>query len=150
MTAWIYYLLDNKILPIKYDKNTDDKEFIICNEDLIPQYYSVETNYVGGKTAIKKILLPIINQDKITFGLKSGYVSIRFVVNCNGETGLFRANEIDENIQSTKFDKSKIEKLKKTVSRLDNWDVKTKFKKQFDSYYFINFKIENGKITDIF
>ena len=112
LTAWLYYLLDNKILPIKFDKSIDNKEFTICNKDIIPQYYGVETDYVGGKSAIKKVLLPKISENKINFGSKSGFVSIRFVVNCNGEIGLLRANEIDKNIQSTEFDKSKIEQLK--------------------------------------
>jgi hypothetical protein len=150
LTIWIYYLLSNKIYPIKYDTNLDNKELDICNKDIIPQYYGVETDYLGGKRAIKNELLPLINKGKIEFDSKSGFVTIRFVVNCNGEIGLFRVNEINENIKPTEFASSKIEELIKLVATLKNWNVKIKNEESYDSYYFINFKIKKGVITDVF
>ena len=138
------------ILPIKYDASLDHKNLSICNKDRIPQYYSVGTNYLGGKRAIKNELLPLINQKKIKFGSKSGYLSIRFIVNCNGEIGLFRANEFDAEIKSTKYADATIDELKDIVSTLNNWEVKSHNESKYDSYYFINFKIEQGVITDIF
>lgn len=36
------------------------------------------------------------------------------------------------------------------VSGLKNWEVEEKNGYKYDSYYFINFKIEQGQITDIF
>ena len=138
------------ILPIKYDASLDHKELSICNKDRIPQYYSAGTNYSGGKRAIKKELLPLISQKKIEFSSKSGYVTIRFIVNCNGEIGLFRANEIDSDIKSTEYDSATVGELKNIVSTLNNWEIKSYNENKYDSYYFINFKIEQGLITDIF
>jgi hypothetical protein len=143
-------LLSHKIYPIEYDKSLDSEELTICNKKIIPQYYSVATDYVGGKRAIKNELLPQIKERKIEFGSRNGYVTIRFIVNCNGEIGLFRANEIDDNIKPTKYSDSQIKELKNITSTLSNWDVKIKNDKTYDSYYFINFKIEKGLITDIF
>ena len=138
------------ILPIKYDASLDHKNLSICNEDRIPQYYSSGTGYLGGKRAIKKELIPLINEKKIEFGSKNGFVSIRFIVNCNGEIGLFRVNEIDSDIKATEYSRKTIEELKDIVSTLKNWEVKTYNENKYDSYYFINFKIEQGLITDIF
>jgi hypothetical protein len=150
LTAWIYYLTSNRIFPIEYDTNLDSKELNICNKDIIPQYYRVETDYIGGKKAIGDELSPLINDKEIEFDTKNGYISIRFIVNCKGEIGLFRTNEIDKNIKPTTFNNSNVQELKNIVSTLKNWDVKTKNGKTYDSYYFINFKIEKGIITDIF
>lgn len=144
------HFLNAKIETISYDKNIDKIELNLCNEDRVVQYYMVSTDYNGGKKAIKNKLLPIIQQNKTSFGLKNGNISIRFVVNCNGEIGLFRAKSINENLEPTEFDKTNIDYLISLVGELDDWYVETKKEKKYDSYYFINFKIENGLITDIF
>ncbi len=144
------HFLNMKIETISYDKDIDKIELNLCNEDRVLQYYMISTNYNGGKKAIKNKLLPIIQQNKTSFGLKNGNISIRFVVNCNGEIGLFRAKSINENLEPTEFDKSNIDYLISLVGELDDWYVETKKEKKYDSYYFINFKIENGLITDIF
>lgn len=144
------HFLNTKIETISYDKDIDKIELNLCNEDRVLQYYMISTNYNGGKKAIKNKLLPIIQQNKTSFGLKNGNISIRFVVNCNGEIGLFRAKSINENLEPTEFDKSNIDYLISLVGELDDWYVETKKEKKYDSYYFINFKIENGLITDIF
>ena len=144
------HFLNTKIETISYDKDIDKIELNLCNEDRVLQYYMISTNYNGGKKAIKNKLLPIIQQNKTSFGLKNGNISIRFVVNCNGEIGLFRAKSINENLEPTEFDKSNIDYLISLVGELDDWYVETKKEKKYDSYYFINFKIENGLITDIY
>lgn len=149
ITVWLYPQA-KMILPIEYDSNLDPQELRLCNKDRIPQYYSAGTYYLGGKRAIKKELLPLINQKKIEFGSTNGYITIRFIVNCNGEIGLFRANEIDSDIKSTKFIDSKIADLKDIVNTLSDWEVKSLNDNRYDSYYFINFKVEEGLITDIF
>lgn len=146
----LQYLTRNKIEPIEYEEITDKIELNLCNEDRIPQYYMVSTKYNGGKRAIKNKLLPIIEKDRISFGTDNGNIAIRFIVNCNGEIGLFRAITINENLKETDFDKANIEFLISFVSQLDDWIVETKNDKKYDSYYFVNFKIRNGLITDIF
>ncbi len=144
------YLSSNTIEPIIYDEIIDEIELNLCNEDRIPQYYMVSTDYHGGKRAIKNKLLPLIEKDRISFGTDNGNIAIRFVVNCNGEIGLYRAKAIDQNLKKTDFDKANIEHLIILLSQLDDWNVEIKKDKKYDSYYFINFKIRNGHVTDIF
>lgn len=150
LTAWIYYLLENRISPIAYDATLDKTNLNICNKDKIQQYYHIHTDYLGGKRAIKNELLPQIEDKKITFENQNGYITIRFIVTCNGEIGLFRANTINEKKEAITFDNSKIAYLKDIVSGLKNWDIKPRKDKTYDSYYFVNFKVKNGLITDIF
>lgn len=144
------YLSGNKIETITYNKGIDEAELHICEKDRILQYYMVSTDYNGGKKAIKKKLLPIIKKDRISFETKNGNITIRFIVNCNGEIGLFRAKSINENFEQTNFDKTKIEYLISLVSSLDDWVPGAYTDKKYDSYYFINFKVRKGLITDIF
>lgn len=144
------YLAKNKIEIIKYDESIDNSELNICDEDRILQYYMVSTDYNGGKRAIKNKLLPIIEKERIFFGTENGIITIRFIVNCEGENGLFRAKSINENVKPANFDDAKVELLKSLVSQLDDWIVKAENDRIFDSYYHINFKIQNGLVTDIF
>ena len=144
------YLLTNKIEPIVYDKVIDKIELNLCDEGRILQYYMVSTDYHGGKRAIKNKLLPLIEKDRISFGSDNGNIAVRFVVSCNGEIGLFRAKAIAQNRKKIDFDKTNIEYLISLVSQLDNWNVETKKDKKYDSYYYINFKIRNGLVIDIF
>lgn len=146
----IRYLAKSKIEPITFDSRFDLTELKLCDEDRIGQYYMFSTDYNGGKKAIKNKLLPKIIRDELSFGEKSGNITIRFIVNCNGEIGLFRVKAINEKLKTTDFDKTKTEYLISLVKDLKNWTVETKNDRKYDSYYFINFKITNGLVTDIF
>ncbi len=142
--------VSNFIEPIEYDMSVDKEELSICNPDRIFQYYNISTAYSGGKRAIKQQFLPGIEKDQISFGEKDGNIAIRFIVNCNGEIGLFRAKGTDKDIKATDFDKSQVDALIKLVSELDGWQAGGFTEKTYDSYYYINFKIEKGRVTDIF
>ncbi len=148
LTVWMYNI-SNNILPIKYEASVDHKELNICNKNILSHYHSL-TDYVESKKAIKKELLPLINEKNIQFDSKNGYVTIRFIVNCNGEIGLFRANEIDAEMKAANYSSATINELTNIVSTLNNWEIKPHNGNKYDSYYFINFKIEEGQITDIF
>lgn len=144
------YLTRNKIAPILYDENIDKTELHLCDEDRIPQYYMVSTDYNGGKRAIKNQLLPTIKNKQTLFGSSNSNISIRFIVNCQGEIGLFRTKSIDLNLKNTTFNKESVKYLISLISQLDDWNIVPRKNKTFDSYYFINFKIRNGHVIDIF
>ena len=146
----IKHLGSTYVEPIVYDSSIDKRELEICNSDRVYQYYNISTSYTGGKKGIKKKLLPLIEKDQISFGEKEGNIAIRFVVSCKGEIGLFRAKGTDKNLKATNFDKSQVDSLIDLISQLKNWKAGVFHDKTYDSYYYINFKIENGRIIDIF
>jgi hypothetical protein len=66
---------------IPFDNKIDKKDFYLCDEHNIPEYFEFEGDYyIGEKIAIekefKKQYKPCSSQ--------SGLVRIRFVVNCKG------------------------------------------------------------------
>ncbi len=143
-------LTRNNIEPIEYKEVIDKIELTLCDKGRISQYYMVSTDFNGGKRAIKNELMPNIEKDRISFGTNTSNITIRFIVNCKGEIGLFRVKAINKNIQKTLIDKGNIEYLISLVSQLKDWNIETIKDKKYDSYYLINFKIRNGLITDIF
>lgn len=148
---WINYLIKNDVGDINFDESIDNPDFKICNEDRIFQYYSVKTSYIGERKAIRETILNHLKNENIEFDKKAGYITFRFIVNCEGESGRYRFKAVDKKLLHTTFSASIIEKLKNAVMKLNNWKAGTlEDGTPVDSYYQISFKIIDGKIVDIY
>src|SRR5690606_9817310 len=111
-------------------------DFKICNEDRIFQYYYAKTSYIGERKAIHDTILEYLKHENIEFDKKSGYITFRFIVNCDGQTGRYRFKAVDDKLLKTTFSASKTEKLKNAIMKLSNWKAGTlKNGTPVDSYY---------------
>lgn len=82
---------------------------------------------------------------------ESGLLTYRFVVNCKGEIGRFRLKATNEDLQKIEVNSKNIQEIEKELRDLKNWNpARNKSGYTYDSYYILNFKIENDKIVDIF
>ena len=141
--------MDNRVGDIEFDKNLDDPNFKICNENRVFQYYSVNTNYDGGRKAIRSEIKSFLKSLDLKEN-KSGYITYRFIISCEGKIGRVRYKSVDNGMQKTTFDLDFTDSLENAIKKLDNWIPGIKDQEKVDSYYQINFKVENGKIIDIF
>ncbi|WP_108247332.1 hypothetical protein [Muricauda brasiliensis] len=147
LSLWLYFKFTQHVGDISFDGTVDSSDFELCGDYRVLQYYQVGTYFQGGKKAIKEKLLPNVNAD----GLPSnGLLTIRFVVNCHGETGYFRAHMIDSNLSRVEVPKQGLEHFGTLITKLDGWVPGKIQDDPMDSYAQIVFKIENGTITDIF
>lgn len=146
ITAWAYYQSNHKVGELIADKNLD-KDFQLCNEQKIYEYYNYDTDYVGGKKQIKNT---IFNDLKFLNFKESGLMTFRFVVNCKGEIGRFRVKSIDQYLKKNEVSSENIREIEKALIKLKNWNPGKNKYGAHDSYYLLNFKIENNKIIDIF
>jgi len=134
---------------ITFDKALDDTAFKLCNEERVTQYYSFSKGlqYKGEKLKIidhfKRYFQPTNDTNQI------GYVTVRFVVNCEGKTGRFRVQEMDNNYKPTKLATSLVVQLLELTKQLDGWEVGEYDKRKFDYYQYLTFKIKNGFIEEI-
>ena len=78
----------------------------------------------------------------------NGYVTIRFLVNCEGKTGLFRTQQLNENYTEENFDRDFIENLSFTKS-LYGWITKEVQRRKSDYYQYLTYKITDGKVSEI-
>jgi len=136
---------------IQGDSDLDKPEFNTCNGDeRVFQYFNTGEGfrYKGEKTTlvskIQKLYKPLQNLPN-----QSGYIRIRFIVNCKGEAGRFRVLASDFNYQEKEFDKAIIDQLLSIIERLDGWEIMTKSDKTLDYYLYLIFKIDNGHIIEI-
>jgi hypothetical protein len=149
----------NKTLPISsypknigdidFDPKMDNKNFQICNEAHIFQYFnnSEGLQYEGEKLAIEKAFA---NQYDVKIVRKeSGLVRIRFVVNCKGETDRFRVIAMNENYEPYNFDPRLTQQLLAITKRLKGWQPKTYNNAPTDYYQYLIFKIKDAEIIEI-
>lgn len=149
-TGWFYHQINNRVGDISYNKELDDPQFSLCSTKYVLQEYNSHgVDYNGGERAIKKQILEELAHEKMHFE-GSGLITFRFVVNCKGETGLFRVKSVNEDLEETRFDPEEIEKLQAAIAKLDQWEPGEWEDEKLTSYAQIHFKIEEGKITDIF
>ena len=71
------------------------------------------------------------------------------MVNCKGQTGRFRVEQLDMNYKPKKFDNEIVDSILSTTKSLDGWLPATYDNKEFDYYKYLTFKIVDNKIIDI-
>lgn len=138
---------------IEFDPKMDNSDFKLCIPEYIAHYMSSDLSgnsaidYKGEKYQIEKTFREKYHS-KIA-KKESGYIRIRFVVNCEGKTDRFRIFQADENYLETEFDKSITDQIINISKSLNGWNVK-KYKEQpLDYYQYLIFKIKGGQIVKI-
>ncbi|QNL51945.1 hypothetical protein H8S90_10405 [Olivibacter sp. SDN3] len=132
---------------IYYLPFVDDPVYKIYNKGFIPQYYQVKGGYIGGR---KKILAEF--KEKVGVDVYSsidGFVTIRFIVNCEGKAGRFRILMLDKEYRQRNFDRFFIDKLLCFTNSLSNWKVASINGTKTDYYQYITFVINGTKVSDI-
>ncbi|MFY7911919.1 MAG: hypothetical protein ACOVO2_20315 [Emticicia sp.] len=111
------------------------------------QYYSYNTKYpLSSEKLTEQLNRTLTNQPRQI----NGFVTIRFVVNCEGQTGNFEIYQIDNHYQNTKFDEKYVEELLTFTKTLNDWKIAIHNKTlKVDYYTYLTFKIEHGKVTEI-
>ncbi|WP_026933295.1 hypothetical protein [Christiangramia echinicola] len=146
ITGWVYYQMSHSIGELS--SNTEiDGDFKVCDEDKIPNYYSMDTDYEGGKKAIKNELLSNLQNLKFE---DSGLITFRFIVNCEGEIGRFRIQSTDLKLEKIEIDSEKLKTLEYALVSLKKWNPAKNEFNSYDSYYVLNFKIRDNRVVDIF
>ncbi len=135
---------------ISFDASLDDPGFKICSkENNIPQYYNLGKGlqYQGEKIAINKYFE--INFKNRIQKNETGFLTIRFIVNCEGKTGRFRIEGMDNNYQTIKFDEGLENQILKLTKQMDGWMVGKLQGQKIDYYQYLTFKLNDGQLIEI-
>ena len=138
----------NNIGDIKPDPKLDDSTFRACRESNIPQYYSIESGFEGEKPAIKRYFEQNFKKNR-AWAKENGYITVRFVVNCNGQTGRFRVLEMSPEYQSKKFPPALSDQLLQLTKQMIGWLPGKSENIPYDYYQYLSFTITKGEITQI-
>lgn len=143
-----------KYTSIKKPEGLKDEpaDFQLCDKYLkknfiYHHYYASGTIYKGGIYKINKIVSSKYQKPDIK---ENGIVRIRFVVNCEGKTGMFEVLELDNNYKEKKFATDIPQQLLKITQDLEDWLPGVRNEESVDAYKFLTFKIKDSEITEIF
>lgn len=135
---------------IEFDEKLDDPAFRKCypEKQIDVQYYqgTKEFDYKGEKIDI----IEKLTNEKISSESKiNGYITVRFLVNCEGKTGLFRIQQMNADLKEAVLDKELGDKLLRFTKSLDGWMPKEIKGLKIGYYQYLTYKIENGKVSEV-
>jgi hypothetical protein len=138
---------------IVFDPKVDNPDFKVCH-DRIYQYYNFEKgNFSLDKQIIRQHFAEKFKKVAGTSD-QNGYITIRFVVNCEGETDRFRVYEIDSELATTQLNEELRNQLLLLTKELKGWkpgefpEIRNR-KGKYDFYQYLTFKIRSGELVDI-
>ena len=133
-----------------FDPGRDDPDFEVClGEQQIQQYFHFGERglpYQGEKPVLVRFFQDNYQPVPIK---ESGWIRIRFIVNCKGATGRFRLLGSDRNYKEMDFDPRITSQLLELSQKLNNWKILSKRERPQDYYQYLVFNIENGAIKEI-
>lgn len=137
----------NHVGDIEYDPEVDG-DFKRC-DDYSNQYYSVNggLKILGEKPAIIKHFQE--NYTPIKMEGQTGFLTVRFVVNCEGQSGMFRIYAVDHELHSFSFEKEISDQILSASKTLKGWTIAKHNGKNYDYYQYLSFEIIDGFIKDI-
>lgn len=132
---------------IKPDALLDDTPFAVCEEEWILEYYNFQKGFQfeGEKIA----LINYFQKNYTVQANDTGYFTVRFVVNCKGETGRFRTEAMNFSYQPIEMNEVTTHQLLKLCKELKGWGIGVYQEKERDYYQYLTFKMEKGHLTEI-
>ncbi len=138
-----------QIGDIYFNSKIDDPNFKLCDEDRVLQYYNFGKGlqYKGEKVKINEHFKDGLKTQKQKD--ESGFLTIRFIVNCQGKTGRYRVQGMDNEYNEKTFNENLTSQLLNLTKHLDGWVIGEYEGKTYDYYQYLTFKIEKGKLIEI-
>ena len=133
---------------IDQDAAVLNDKYELCGEKSISYVYNGASYraYAINKGHFREhILKNYANQDY----QESGYVNLRFLVNCEGNPGWFEIIQMDLNLREVKLNEKMVNQLLELTADSGNWNVLYRDKEPLNYYMYISYRIENGAITEI-
>ncbi|NNE26341.1 MAG: hypothetical protein HKN09_05820 [Saprospiraceae bacterium] len=127
----------------------EPEEFPPCfPEKIFPYYYGrSRAGFEHGLDSLKTKLFNSYNN----FGNTSitGYITIRFLINCQGEVGRFEIKSLGTDYKKKKLDIRVEQHLVDAIKELRDWKPIVFNDDNYDSFYHLTFKIINGELKAI-
>lgn len=134
---------------IYFDPKIDDPSFKLCDENRVLQYYNFGKGllYKGEKVKLNEHFKDgLIKKEQKK---ETGFLTVRFIVNCEGKPGRYRVQGMDYEYKEKKFNNDLTSQLLSLTKQLDGWMIGEYEGKAYDYYQYLTFKIENGKLIEI-
>lgn len=129
------------------DQPTD---FTTCfDQQFVNDYYNGDPDaaYNGGKQALLTDILGQLNPESL--GDESGYLTFRFIINCEGRAGWFTTEQADLDYMQKQFSPVLVKHLLTILQSLDQWHPTVIRAEKRDAYCYLTFKLDHGQLIDL-
>jgi len=137
-----------RLAPAHYDPSKSSHHFHSCNTTHVPLYFQTQTQYSGGLSALKLYFEKKLN-NTTPDPQDNGYISIGFTISCKGEMGHFNIQSFNLDYQPATLSKKLTLNLFTWTSELKDWNLRSSWFGESDSYRFITFRFEKGKLAEL-
>ncbi len=141
-----------KLKKVKTAKSFSDVvakgSFQLCSMYTISSNHHAGKSYEGGGYTIKQHFLNNYETPDAAKG-QSGFITLRFVVNCEGKSGRYEVIGMDNNFKPFDFNRFITEQLTALMKDMKGWSPYEVDGTYYDSYKIINLKIQDGQIVSI-
>ncbi len=147
LVAYYYYMFHYSLIPkegrfehsshyIDPNEAILNKDFIICNENYIFQYYNKgKLPYPDGKNGFRNYINA--NYENRNYS-DSGYLNIRFIINCEGKAGRFITHENNLDLRPIVFNEDLKNQLIKLTTEIKLWKPIFIYDENRDSYMYVS------------
>jgi len=147
-----YYLVNahkDRVGHLESGTGLGPPDFKPCFEELLfPHYYARDSaNFRHGKDSLKTYFHSHFQNYGITN--ESGYITLRFIINCEGDIGNFHVLQTGNDYSEKEFHPQLVSGLMNLTTDLKDWAPYTRGDSTFDSFKHLTFKIENGELVEI-
>ncbi len=139
---------------IDFDKTLDkEKPFSLCKRqiEMVDYYNSSDVanraHFIGGKKPLKAYVFDRLEEQKLH--KESGYLTFRFVVNCEGKAGRFTTDQSSFEYAQKEFHPETVQHLYEILKSVPQWSPNTGRGQIRDAYTYITFILKDGKITEL-
>ena len=119
----------------------------LCKPEYVLEYYQVASKNANSSPQI-------LNEWKSVFKKpadfkQSGFLTIRFVVNCRLELCCFHTYQMDEKYQPIEFDEGVKTQLIAFIKTVNGWKSGKYKDEPINYFYYLNFVIKNGEFKRV-
>jgi hypothetical protein len=128
-------------------------DFQLCNPSLYENsnadwYYFKYPSFDGGLYRLQKVFDDLFQT--VENGNNNGLVRVEFVINCVGDIGRFKVEELDFEYAKTNLNSAISSQVLQILKGAGKWIPGERRDQKLDTYKFLIFKVKNGRVDEIF
>lgn len=130
----------------------EGKDFKVCyKEKIFPHHMAWNRYWVYKYPPGKDSLRLYYDKEFANQGIvnQSGYITLRFIINCKGEAGAFEVEALGLDYDKKDFNPELVDHLLELTKAITAWHPFTQGDSTFDSFTHLTFKIDNGELLEI-
>ena len=140
-------ILNHDVSYIPFITETDDPEFSMCDSPSIRSGRN-RLQYEGGKDQLNEDIEAYYR--KVDYQNNySGYIVLRFLINCRGDIGRYRVASLGPDLRSQKAPKELLSHSLAMIDYIDHWTKSQAYGDGTEYSKFINIKFDNGQIQHV-